>query len=69
MLLARFFERDAQVAVVLEIKAVKFGKLTGILGDRSSGGISEFIGYRASQVMRGRFENFVCGEWLCFGCF
>jgi hypothetical protein len=53
----------------LEIKAVKFGKLTGVLSDRSRGGISEFIGYGATQVMRGSFEDFVCGEWLCFGCF
>ena len=66
--LSGLFEGHAQVTVVLEIKPVEFRELTGLFGDGPRGGIGEFLGDRAAQVVRCGFEDFVCAEWLWFLC-
>ena len=47
---------------------MEFRELTGLLGDGSCGGIGEFLGDRAAQMVRCGFEDFVCAEWLWFLC-
>ena len=64
--LAGFFESEAEVAVVLEIESVEFRELAGIVRDGRSGGVCEFLGEVAAEVVRVGFDDFVGAEWLGF---
>ena len=48
--LAGFFEGEPEIAVVLEIEAVKFRELAGIVRDGTGGGVSEFLREVTTEV-------------------
>jgi hypothetical protein len=65
--LAGFFEGDAEVAVVLEIKAVEFRELAGVVGNRAGGGVGKLLGDAAAEMVRGDLDAFVRAEGLVGG--
>ena len=67
LFLAGFLEGHAEVAVVLQIEPVEFRELAGVVRDRARGGVGEFLGDAAAEVVRRGFEWFVRAEGLGFG--